>query len=230
MRKATVTLMALVTLAGVVFAAASSASIEQGGPAVTAGRPDMGATQGRPQLRLHPAVALRGHDVSISVTQLAAPSLEVRVAGATTDLGQPLPWTPLRFDRRAWRGLLPTPEFRGIYQLELRIRSTLPVLRSEKWLLRVFASGTRSQPAFSAPEEVAVWWVHTLPGHARPVAMKRWPQPAFDKRDHRRHQLLVVAYTLAGHRAVRDRLGMFVTAVRDPLHGRWRLLEATVSP
>ena len=60
--------------------------------------------------------------------------------------------------------------------------------------------------------------------------MKRWPRPTFDLRDRRRHQLLVVAYTLAGHRGVADRLGMFVTAVRDGLRGPWRLLEATVAP
>lgn len=183
-----------------------------------------------PQLRLYPAVTLRGHNATITVTHLNVPSLELRVVGATTRLGQPLPWTPLRYTRPAWHGLLPAPEFRGIYPLELRIRRGSPVLRSERWLLRVFARGTESRPSFSTPEGVARGWVQTLPLHPRLVAMKRWPQPAFDLRDHRRHQLLVVAYTLAGHRAVQDRLGMFVTAVRDGLHGPWRLLEATVAP
>ena len=119
---------------------------------------------------------------------------------------------------------------RGIYPLELRIRPGSPVLRSDRWLLPVLARGTRSRPSFTTPEGVARWWVHTLPLDARVVAMKRWPRPEFDLRDRRRHQLLVVAYTLAGHRAVPDRLGMFVTAVRDGLRGPWRLLEATVAP
>ncbi len=211
MRRTTLTLIVLAALAGLAVAAVSSAS-------------DV------PQLRLYPAVALRGHNATITVTHLNVPSLEVRVVGATTNLGQPLPWTPLRDKGRAWQALLPAPEFRGIYPLELRIRPGSPVFRSEHWLLRVFALGTQSRPSFSTPEGVARGWVQTLPLHARLVAMKRWPQPAFDLRDHRRHQLLAVAYTQAGHRAVRDRLGIFVTAVRDGLQGPWRLLEATVAP
>ena len=133
--------------------------------------------------------------------------LRLRAVGATTNLGQSLPWTPLRYTRHAWHALLPAPEFRGIYPLELRIRQGSPILRSEHWLLRVFAHGTQSRPSSSTPEGVARGWVQTLPLQARLVAMKRWPQPAFDLRDHRRHQLLVIAYTLAGHRAVEDRLG-----------------------
>ena len=70
------------------------------------------------------------------------------------------------------------------------------------------------------PRRRGSWWVQTLPLHARLVAMKRWPQPAFDLRDHRRHQLLVIAYTLAGQRAVDDRLGsssrQFATASTAP--------------
>jgi hypothetical protein len=248
MRRTTLTLIVLAALAGLAVAAVSSASIKRGGPAVgpeqdriyglgkharTAAAATAGGnvqTRQSGDLRLSPAVALRGHNATITVTHLAAPSLEVHVVGATTNLGQPLPWTPLRYQRREWHGLLPAPEFRGIYPLELRIRQGSPVLRSEHWLLRVFARGTQSRPSFSTPEGVAGWWVQTLPLHAKLVAMKRWPQPAFDLRDHRRHQLLVVAYTLAGHRKVHDRLGIFVTAVRDGLQGPWRLLEATVAP
>ena len=98
------------------------------------------------------------------------------------------------------------------------------------WLLRVFARGTQARPSFSSPEGVAGWWVRTLPSPAKLVAVKRWPRPAFDRRDRRQHQLLVIAYSPTGHPAVRDRLGMFVTAVRDRPHGPWRLLEATVAP
>ena len=212
MRRTTLTVIVLAALAGLALAAVSSASSQL------------------PKLRLYPAVALRSHNATITVTDLEVPSLEVRAVGATTNLGQSLPWTPLRYTRHAWHALLPAPEFRGIYPLELRIRQGSPILRSEHWLLRVFAHGTQSRPSYSTPEGVARGWVQTLPLQARLVAMKRWPQPAFDLRDHRRHQLLVIAYTLAGHRAVQDRLGIFVTAVRDGLQGHWRLLEATVAP
>src|SRR6266508_1683007 len=127
-----------------------------------------------------------------------------------------------------WRGVLPAPEFRGEYPVELRIGPGTRVLRSNRWLLRVFARGTLERPVYRSPEAVARWWVSTLPGPATLEAMKRWPRPLFDKRDPRLHQLLVVAYSLPGGRAVRDRLGRFVTAVRD--EQGWRLLEATVTP
>jgi hypothetical protein len=221
MRRVSLIMIVLVALAGVAVAAVS-ASIDK--------HARKASSAVSPELRLYPTVALRGRNATITVTHLNVPSLEVRVVGATRNLGQPLPWTPLRYQSRAWHGLLAAPEFRGIYPLELRIRQGSPVLSSEHWLLRVLARGTQSRPSFSTPEGVARWWVHTLPLHATLVAMKRWPQPVFDLRDHRRHQLLVVAYTLAGHRAVQDRLGIFVTAVRDGLHGPWRLLEATVAP
>lgn len=212
MRRTTLTLIVLALPGVLAVAAVSSASTQL------------------PQLRLDPAVAVRGQNARVTVTRLDVPSLEVRVVGGTTNLGRPLPWTPLRYRRLAWHGLLPAPEFRGVYRLELRIGRGSPVLRSEHWLLPVFARGTQSRPSFSTPEGVARWWVQTLPLHARLVATKRWPPPAFDLRDRRRHQLLVVAYTPAGHRAVEERLGMFVTAVRDGIEGPWRLLEATVAP
>ena len=212
MRRTTPTLIVVAVLGALAPAAVSPASTQL------------------PQLRLQPAVALRGHNASIAVTGLDVPSLEVRVVGGTANLGQPLPWTPLRLEREAWLGLLPAPELRGVYPLELRIRQGSPVLRSEQWLLRVFARGTQSRPSHRTPEGVARAWVQALPLHARLEAMKRWPLSAFDLRDQRRHQRFVVAYTVAGHRAVGDRLGMFVTAVRDRLGGPWRLLEATVAP
>jgi hypothetical protein len=40
----------------------------------------------------------------------------------------------------------------------------------------------------------------------------------------------VVAYAPPGDANVDDRLGIFVTAVRDGYRGPWRLLEATVQP
>jgi hypothetical protein len=62
------------------------------------------------------------------------------------------------------------------------------------------------------------------------VALRPWPLPSFDRRDTRLHRLFVVAYTTRGRAAAADRLGMFVTAVRDGFRGPWRLLEADVLP
>ena len=203
MRRTTLTLIVL-SLSGV-FAAT----------AVSAGSPQ------RPGLKIEPAVVLRGHTAAVTVSDLDVTSLEVRVVGGTRDLGRPLPWTPLHREGPVWRGRLPAPELRGVYALELRSRPGSPILRSGRWLLPVLARGTRSRPSFATPEGVARWWVQTLPFDAHLVAMKRWPQSAFDRRDHRRHQRLVVAYTLAGHREFRDRLWMFVTAFRDGVQGPW---------
>ena len=104
------------------------------------------------------------------------------------------------------------------------------MLRSDHWLLRVFARGTLARPAFKTPEEVAAYWVSTVGAKARIDALRRWPRPAFDRRDRRLHQLMVIAYSPDAKTKARDRLGIFVTAVRDGYHGRWRLLEATAVP
>ena len=185
---------------------------------------------GRPAVSLSPEVVMLGRTAAVTVTGVRAPTLEIRAAGATHNLGKRLPWTSMLFDGTAWHGVLPAPEFRGIYRVELRVGRGSPVLRSDRWLLRVYARGTLARPTFRSPEEVARWWVTTLPGQARLVALKRWSQPAFDRRDPRLHQLIVIAYSRAGHAAIRERLGIFVTAAREQVDGGWRLLETSATP
>jgi hypothetical protein len=187
------------------------------------------ATASGPRVSLHPGIAMLGRPAAIVVTGIDAPSLQARLAGASTTRGGAFPWTQLRLANGRWRGTLPAPELRGIYPVELRIRPGAPVLHSRSWLLRVFARGTLARPSFATPEDVARWWVRSVPGRTL-VAMKRWPPPTFDRRDTRLHQLLVLAYSLPDRPAVRDRLGIFVTAVRDGFDGKWRLLEATTVP
>jgi hypothetical protein len=183
-----------------------------------------------PQVALHPAVVPLRHSASVTVTGVAAPTLEVHLRGGSTLLGKAMPWTVLHRVGNAWQGRLPLPEFRGIYPIELRVAPGGEVLRSDTWLLRVFARGTLSRPSFATPEEVASYWVKTVRPTARVEALRRWPRPAFDRRDTRLHQLMVVAYSLDATTKVKDRLGIFITAVRDGYHGRWRLLEATAVP
>ena len=183
-----------------------------------------------PRIRLFPAVAMRGQPVVIRVTALDVPSLEVNVVGGTSVRGRALRWVRLRFSDGAWRGALPLPVRRGIYPVELRVRQGGRVMSSDRWLLRVFARGTQSRPAFRNLRGVAAWWVHaTHPGGAL-VATRRWRLSSDDLRDPRRHRRLVISYTLPAHRAVHDRLGVFLTAVRASVNGRWRLLEASVAP
>jgi hypothetical protein len=183
-----------------------------------------------PRLRLYPAVVVRDKPVRIRVTDIDVPSLEVNVVGGTSVVGTPLRWKRLSFSEAAWRGALPLPVRRGIYALELRVREGGGVISSDRWLLRVFAPGTQSRPTFRDLRDVAAWWVRTTHPGGVLVATRRWRLSVDDLRDPRRHQKLVIAYTFRGHRAVSDRLGVFVTAVRASPNGRWRLLEASAAP
>jgi hypothetical protein len=177
---------------------------------------------------LQPAVVNLYQRSTIAVSGLTCPSLEVRLVGATYADGTPLPWRSLGLVGGVWRGDLPTPALHGLYPIELRTAAGASLVRPQLFL-RVFDPGTRARPSFDDPADVARWWVRTVP-RATLVALKAWPRPAFDRRDLRLHRLFVVAYSPPGHPLVSDRLGMFVTAVRDGYHGGWRLLEATVEP
>jgi hypothetical protein len=198
-----------------------------------AGRPNGNVgheASGVPVVVADPAIVRLSGSASVTARGLAGRRLEVRLVGATTPAGVPLGWRPLRLAGKAWRGSLPRLALRGIYPIEVRAGAGQPVARSANWMLRVFAAGTLSPPSFARPEGVAKWWVRTATGDARLIALRRWPRPGFDLRDQRLHQLLVVAYSPVGHPDVEDRLGMFVTAVRNGFDGRWRLLEATLQP
>lgn len=189
-----------------------------------------GGTAAKPQVLLRPDVVPLGKSSSIEVTGIRSRTLQVRLLGASADSGRAIPWMSLRLRHGVWQGALRMPELRGVYPVELRVRPGGPIVRSDEWLLRVFAKGTYARPSFRTPEDVARWWVRKIPGGAKLVALKRWPRPAFDRRDPRLHRLLVLAYSLTGRPAVHDRLGIFVTAVRDGYRGGWRLLEATALP
>jgi hypothetical protein len=192
------------------------------------------AVLGGPWVSVNPGVVTLGHTASVTVVGVRASRLEVHLVGASVAFGHPAPWTRMHRVGGTWQGMLPVPEFRGIYPVELRIRSGAPVISSRHWFLRVFAHGTMSRPSFATPEEVASWWVRTMPPKATLTALKRWPAPTFDRRDRRLHQLMVIAYdVLKPWPPVAPRpgrVGIFVMAVRDGFHGRWRFLEATTSP
>jgi hypothetical protein len=179
-----------------------------------------------PELTLQPWVTVLHQRAWVRVTGVTSASLDVRVIGGTTRVGKLLPWTALALRHGVWRGLLPAPALRGVYAIELRAGSVH--VRADG-LLRVYPRGMLTRPPFRSPEGVAEWWVRVV-SHGRLTALRRWPLPAFDRRDRRLHQVLVVAYDPPGHTAVKDRLGMFVTAVREGTGRRWRLLEATVAP
>jgi len=182
-----------------------------------------------PRVDLQPSVVTFGEHATIAVSGIDVRSLAVRLSGSTYADGEPLPWRSLRFVDGAWHGTLPAPAWRGVYPVEFRTGSTAAPIKPAGLFLRVFAPGTRERPSFDRPIDIVRWWVRTVP-QATLVAIKAWPRPAFDGRDVRLNRLFVVAYSLPGHPAADDQLGMFVTAFRDGYGGRWRLLDATVQP
>ena len=190
-------------------------------PAPAAGRAAL-------HVAVRPAVVNLYGQSTIAVSGLDSRSLQVRLDGATYADGSHLRWQRLELVRGVWRGSLETPVLHGLYRIELRTAERASPIDT-RLFLRVFAPGTRAHPVFSDPADAVRWWVRTVP-RATLVALKARPRPAYDRRDLRLHRLFVVAYSPAGHPRVSDRLGMFVTVVRDGYHGRWRLLEATVEP
>ena len=170
--------------------------------------------------------------MTIAVSGIHARSLEVLLAGATETLGNEpasqLPWLSLHLVDGAWRGTLPAPALPGIYpSCSAPVRAWRPSGQSSC----SYGSSRRAPPHSrrSALLSTSFAGGYALQ-HAKLVAVKAWPRPGFDLRDLRLHRLFVVAYSPPGHPQVRDRLGMFVTAVRAGYSGRWRLLEATLEP
>lgn len=177
-----------------------------GAPAATAG---ITAQVDHPVVRLYESVPVKVEGAA------GATAVAIGLAGT---------WTWLRADHGRWRGVLASPGSLGIFPLEVKTRPGGKVVLAAGWL-RVFEPGTLSRPSFVTPDEVATWWVETI-AHGTVVAVRRWPQLLFDRRDLRLHQLFVVAYDTPTHAY----LGMWITAVRDGYTGRWRLLEASIFP
>jgi hypothetical protein len=171
----------------------------------------------------------------VSLAGVTAAAVSVRLRGADDPNGLAYRWTPYRWHRLrlihgGWRGVLPVPPLRGIYQVQFRVRHSTRLLQSPRWLLRVLPPGTLKRSGFQTPQAVVSNYVRDLPGDQALVAVRSWPQAAFDHRDPRLHRIFVIAYAPRGDKRPSSRLGVFITTVRDGYHGRWRLLEATQGP
>ena len=158
-----------------------------------------------------------------------ASAVAVRLRGASGVTGQPMPWIPLRRDGDRWTSRLPQPVLAGIYPIEVRTRPASVAKPATAAYLRVYWPGTEALPSFTTPEQVAESWVHDTTGGTLD-AIRPWPGTAIDHRLPALHRVFVIAYSPPGQPAAADRLGAFVTAVRDGFNGPWRLLEASVSP
>lgn len=192
------------------------------------------STAGAVSIRLQPGVVEYG-PASVSLSGISTNAVSVRLRGADDPAGlaykwTPYPWRRLRLVRGKWRGALPAPPLRGIYQLQFRIQHRGRLLQSPHWLLRALPADALKRPAFASPEAVIRNYVGGLPGDEVLVTARARPQAAFDHRDPRLHRLFVIAYEHRGDNRPGDRLGLFISTFRDGYHGRWRLLEATSGP
>jgi hypothetical protein len=197
--------------------------------AATAGAAAPPVEPSTPQVSLQPAIVALGGHATVVVAGWHEPRLQVALSGATDRAGRLLGWRAASRQGRLWIVDLPRPVLRGIYPVLLRERTGAPVTRSTRWLLRIFRRTATREPTFTTPQAVVRWWVRT-DRHATLAALKWWPRSSLDKRDPKLHRLFVVAFNLRGRPGVANRLGRFVTAVRDGYRGRWRLLEADVQP
>jgi hypothetical protein len=182
-----------------------------------------------PRVSLQPAVIVLGGRATVLIVGWRESQLEVALSGATDRAGRLLGWRIAHRQGQAWVVELPRPALRGIYPVLLRERAGAPVTRSTRWLLRIFRREAAGEPTFTTPQAAVRWWVQTAT-HAKLAALKRWPRSDLDKRDPKLHRLFVVAFNVRGRPGVANRLGRFVTAVRDGYGGPWRLLEANVQP
>jgi hypothetical protein len=171
----------------------------------------------------------------ISVSGITATSVSARLMDANDPTGVAYQWAPYRWRRLKlvrgrWSGVLSAPPLLGIYQLQFQIRHPKRLLRSPHWLLRVLPPGTLNRPAFTTPLAAVHNYVSKLPGNQVLVADRPWPQAAYDHRDPRLLRLFVIAYAPQDGNKRSTQRGLFIATFRDGYHGRWRLLEATVSP
>jgi len=148
--------------------------------------------------------------------------------GASGIRGTLLPWIKLHRQRRTWRARLPQPVLPGIYPIKLRSVPSHSA-QNEIVYLRVYDGGTDFQPLFVAPEEVAAWWATQIAGGSL-VAVRRWHRTDFDHRLSSLHRVFVIAYDPSGDPASPDKLGAWITAVKEGYHGKWHLLEASTTP
>lgn len=161
--------------------------------------------------------------------------MSVRLLDANDPAGVAYRWAPyrwrrLRLVRGRWSGVLAAPPLRGIYQLQFQVQQPNRLLQSPRWLLRVLPPGTLRRSAVLTPLAVVRDYVRDLPGTQVIVSERPWPQAAYDHRDPRLQRVFVIAYAPLGDTTPGAQRGLFITAFRNGYHGRWRLLEATVSP
>jgi hypothetical protein len=187
-------------------------------------------TTDRVRIIVTPRVVAPDGWAKIEVVGLAdASAVDARLIGASGVTGKPMPWIGLHRHGESWTVRLPQPVLAGIYPIQVRTRPRLVITPAVTSYLRVYWPGTVTHPLFATPEQVVESWVRDVVG-GTVEAIRPWPGTAIDHRLPALHRLFVVAYDPPQQQAGQDRLGVWITAVREGFGGQWRLLEAGVTP
>jgi hypothetical protein len=176
------------------------------------------------QATVSPVVGKRDGLVYVTVTDVRAPAVQVRIAGGVASLGKWFGWVPLiQTGPSSWRSVLRAPGFLGVYPLQVRTASKTVEAGP---VVRILPRGFDKQPAFFTPADVADWWARTS-NVGKLVSASEWHSGFFTHRDPRFNRLV---------RAVVERSAgtgtetMYVSVARLRADGPWRLLEAVQAP
>jgi hypothetical protein len=176
------------------------------------------------QATVSPVVGKRDGLVYVTVTDVPARAVQVRIAGGVASLGKWFGWVPLvQTGPASWRSVLRAPGFLGVYPLQVRTQSKTVEAGP---VVRILPRGFAKQPAFFTPADVADWWARTS-NQGRLVSASEWHSGFFTHRDPRFNRLVRATVERPGHPGTET---MYVSVARVRAGGPWRLLEAVHAP
>jgi hypothetical protein len=176
------------------------------------------------QATVSPVVGKRDGLVYVTVTDVPAPAVQVRIAGGVASLGKWFGWVPLvQTGPASWRSVLRAPGFLGVYPLQVRTPSKTVEAGP---VVRILPRGFAKQPAFFTPADVADWWARTS-NQGKLVSASEWHSGFFTHRDSRFNRLVRATVERPGRPGT---VTMYVSVARLRADGPWRLLEAVQAP
>ncbi|MDX6465941.1 MAG: hypothetical protein QOI27_981 [Gaiellaceae bacterium] len=177
------------------------------------------------QATVSPVAGQRDGLLDITVTDVRAPAVQVKIAGGAASLGKWFGWVPLvQTGPSSWHSVLRAPGFLGVYPLQVRTASKTVEAGP---IVRILPPGFGKQPAFFTPAEVADWWARTSTAQGKLVGAAEWHSGLFTHRDPRFNRLVRATVELPGQPGTET---MYVSVARLRADGPWRLLEAVPTP
>jgi hypothetical protein len=176
------------------------------------------------QATVSPVVGKRDGLIYVTVKDVPAQSVQVKIAGGLASLGKWFGWVPLvQTGPSSWRSVLRAPGFLGVYPLQLRT-GTKTVEAGP--VVRILPRGFDKQPAFFTPADVADWWARTS-DEGKLVSASEWHSGFFTHRDPRYNRLVRATVERPGGAGTET---MYVSVARLRADGPWRLLETVPAP